>query len=118
MDMVNGITQTKVVTLPDGTIERHYANGTVMRDYFVTLESPIKIAFSEGTATIMSIGPLPPSLPDNPPDLTEPIFRLVCVIGAAFMLYEIEKSCKSLGPKPVQRPFPKLPFSIEITASR
>lgn len=105
-------TLTKVLTLPDGTIERHYANGTVNRDYSVTSQLQISTTWTVTTATTTII--VWPSLPDKPPSLIEPIFRLMCVIGAAFMLYEARKSYKSLGPKPVERPFPKLPFSIKI----
>jgi hypothetical protein len=99
----------EVVQLSDGTIERHYANGTIRHDYFVTLQFQPNITFTTATMAMKILFWVPPT---DPPDNdfspnTSPIFLFVCVVGAAGIM-RIFKS--RLGRKPVERPMPKLPF--------
>lgn len=98
----------EVVQLPDGTIERHYANGTVRHDYFVTLQFSPKFTFTTTTLQMRLLFWTPTDLPeDDFPMSANVTFLFLCGIGATGILLTI---MSSLRRKPVKPRMPKLPF--------
>jgi hypothetical protein len=100
----------EVVRLPDGTIERHYANGTVRHDYSVTLQFSPNITFTTTTRQMVLLFWTPTDFPDNDffPEITI-TFLFICGIGAAGIL----RMFKSLRRRPVQPRMPKVPFEVQ-----
>jgi len=100
----------EVIYLPDGTIERRYANGTVRHDYSVTLQLPMNMTWEVATTTATTFIPPWPDPQDDLANYSVLIFLFLCGIGAGEILHKIHKSLP--GPKPVQRPSPKSPFNV------
>ena len=98
-----------VTHLPDGTIERHYANRTVMHDYSVNLQVHVVETMTMAVTTSTISPPL--QLPDTPDDSNNPLdyTPLVCsflvLIGAGTILRTWAKH-KSLWrlPTPLENP--------------
>jgi hypothetical protein len=95
----------EVIHLPDGIIERRYANGTVMHDYSVALQlRTVETWTMTATTTTTFVPPEVPDDQDNPFDYTPLLFLFLCVIGAGTILGTWSKyKSSSRLPKPVER---------------
>jgi hypothetical protein len=94
-----------VTRLSDGTVERHYANGTVMHDYAVTMQfHTVETWTMAATTSTIIVEPKPPDTPDddsNPFNHTELIYSFLVVIGAGTILSvwaKQKKSCRLPAP--------------------
>ena len=90
-------------TLPDGVIERIYANGTVRHDFTVNSEIQMHVSLSTTTTMITATPLFPIDHPD--PELIDWILLFVCLSGAGENLRKISKAYPK--PKPTQLPLLK-----------